>query len=137
MLDTETLEVAHRLALGAVGEGVIRVRWHARINQIAVSMSSGQVRVLFDDARSVRGAKLCVAKAPRKANVLDAVGVASFGSMEGAIVAPHMHKAFRTDEDTRRQSTKRQHEKMRKDPIKSKLPQKPIGAAAESAFKLG
>lgn len=133
MLHAETLEPTHRITLGGVGEGVIRIRWHVRINQIAVSLSSGQVRVLFDNVRSVRGATLCVAKAPRKANVLDAVGVASFGSVDGAIVAPHTHKAFR-DEDNGR-PTKRKHEKSRKDPIKSRMPQRPI--AASGPFKLG
>eukprot|EP00038_Savillea_parva_P010730 m.192365 g.192365 ORF g.192365 m.192365 type:complete len:745 (+) comp18623_c0_seq1:220-2454(+) len=135
MMDVETLETKHRLALGGPGEGIIRIRWHPRINQIAVSMSTGQVRVLFDDTRSVRGAKMCVAKAPRKANVLDAIGIASFGSVEGAILAPHTHKAFQTEEDGRRQSNKRKSEKARKDPIKSRLPEKPI--APSGPFKLG
>jgi len=135
MLDAETLEPVHRLGLGGIGEGVIRVRWHARINQIVASLSTGQIRVLFDEARSVNGAKLCVSKAPRKANVLDAVGLDSFGSIEGAIVAPHMHKAFREDEDAKRQSLKRKHEKARKDPLKSKLPERPI--ASSGPFKLG
>jgi hypothetical protein len=56
-------------------QGVIRVRWHPRINQIAVSTSAGRVKVLFDSELSVKGAKLCVARAPRKANALDAIGM--------------------------------------------------------------
>ena len=45
MLDSNSLEMVRQLAVGGPGEGVIRVRWHPRINQIAVSTSAGKVKV--------------------------------------------------------------------------------------------
>ena len=55
-------------------------------------------KVLYDARKSARGAKFCVAKAPRKANALsalNAMGVASFGSADGAIMAPQVSKTTR------------------------------------------
>jgi len=101
--------------------------------QIALSMSDGTVKILYDNVTSVRGAKFCVTKAPRKANVLDAVGIASFGNVEATVHAPHVHKIYREDAEAEQQSTKRKREKAAKK--SSQLPQKPL--PDDGSYSLG
>eukprot|EP00041_Stephanoeca_diplocostata_P027212 m.746373 g.746373 ORF g.746373 m.746373 type:complete len:262 (+) comp23136_c0_seq3:212-997(+) len=93
LLDGHNLTPVRRFGLAGTGIGVIRIKWHPRINQILCSLSKGHTKVLFDNDKSFRGAKFCVSKAPRKANALDAVGVESFGSVEGKSAASHVEVA--------------------------------------------
>eukprot|EP00729_Bicosta_minor_P009901 gene9901-34908_t len=131
-LDAASLEQVQRVSVSVVG--LIRIRWHPKINQIAVSTANGKVVVLYDARKSARGAKFCVAKAPRKANVLDALGVQSFGSVEGAIHAPHVHRKFREEEELRNMGAQRKRKLERRDGKKSMLPMKPVPS---SGFDLG
>lgn len=52
-----------RIPLGPAA--AVRVCWNPRINQIAVGMGDGAVRVMYDPAVSTKGALLCAAKAAR------------------------------------------------------------------------
>lgn len=47
------------------GSAVVRLAWHPRLNQIAVTGTSGAVQILFDPQRSANGATLCAFKTKR------------------------------------------------------------------------
>lgn len=64
VFNSSTLEMVKQVPLKG-STSVIRVIWHERINQIAASLSDFSVHVLYDPMTSVRGAKLCAAKAVR------------------------------------------------------------------------
>ncbi|CAB4059093.1 WD repeat-containing protein 70,Gastrulation defective protein 1 homolog [Lepeophtheirus salmonis] len=81
---------------------VIRSNWHPKLNQIIVGCGDGNVRVFYDPDRSINGAKLCVVKKKSSANARSA--------------------AFRDKKSTRKQA-----EKARKDPVKSRRPDLPLG----------
>ena len=94
---------------------VVRCLWHPRINQVACSLSDGNVKVFFDDDRSERGAKLCVGRVRKK--VVD-----SFMISEPQIITPHALPMFKEE---KKKSWKVQQMKDRKDPVKSRKPEVP------------
>ena len=96
---------------------VIRTRWHPKLNQILVGTGDGVVRVYYDPIKSVNGAKLCVFR--QKSKVKSSQYVAT-----PHIITPYSLPLFKED---RQRSTKRQEEKARKDPVKSKRPDLPLG----------
>ncbi|RKP06240.1 WD40-repeat-containing domain protein [Thamnocephalis sphaerospora] len=114
VLDRRTLKTVHELAVSDAG--VTKVLWHKRINQIIVGCSNGQVPVLYDPELSVKGAILCAGREPKRRTVDDM----SLGSV---IITPHALPMFR---DQPAPHTKRQKEKMRKDPRISKRPDLPV-----------
>jgi hypothetical protein len=124
LIDAESFVQTHKITLS--GGGVIRIRWHMKINQICATTSDGRIKVLYDTRKSARGAKFCVAKAPRKANVLDAIGATSFGDAAGTIGAPNTHWKFREEEEQKMMSTSRKRKLDRRDAKKSMLPQAPL-----------
>ena len=96
---------------------VIRSRWHPKLNQLLVGSGDGVVRVYYDPEKSVNGAKLCTIRKKSRAKVNSYV-------TSQHIITPYSLPMFRED---RQRSTKRQEEKARKDPIKSKRPDLPLG----------
>ena len=96
---------------------MIRTRWHPKLNQILVGTGDGVVRVYYDPIKSVNGAKLCVFR--QKSKVKSSQYVAT-----PHIITPYSLPLFKED---RQRSTKRQEEKARKDPVKSKRPDLPLG----------
>ena len=96
---------------------VIRTRWHPKLNQLLVGGGDGVVRVYYDPEKSVNGAKLCVVRKKSRAKVNSYVSVPH-------IITPYSLPMFKED---RQKSTKRQEEKARKDPVKSKRPDLPLG----------
>ncbi len=95
---------------------VTRVLWHARLNQIVVGDSKGDVSVFYSPKLSARGALLCISKAPKRVEVT--IGT----NQVGLIVNPHALPLFK---DGNPRSQKRKLDKMRKDPVASHKPGAP------------
>ncbi|RHZ71872.1 hypothetical protein Glove_251g43 [Diversispora epigaea] len=124
MMDRNSLEIVRTMSI--TKSSVIRVLWHSRINQIMTGSADGSVHVFYDPNISVRGAKLCVVKEPKKRAVDDY-------EINRPIIAPHSLSLFRND---RPKSTKRQREKLRKDPIASHRPDLPVSGPGKGG-KIG
>eukprot|EP00850_Spirogloea_muscicola_P000386 SM000001S04788 [mRNA] locus=s1:2312983:2316452:+ [translate_table: standard] len=117
--DIERLECVRRVGIHPV-HSVVRVAWHPRLNQIFVTTGDkkeGGTHILYDPALSERGALVCVARAPRKKSAVDF-------QARPAIHNPHALPLFREEP-----GRKRQREKARSDPIKSKRPDLPMEGA--------
>ncbi|CAG8618197.1 1593_t:CDS:10, partial [Dentiscutata heterogama] len=124
MMDRESLEIVRTMSI--TKSSVIRVLWHSRINQIVTGSADGLVHVFYDPAISVRGAKLCVVKEPKKRAIDDY-------EINRPIIAPHSLSMFRDD---RPKSTKRKREKLRKDPVASRRPDLPVNGPGKGG-KIG
>ncbi|XP_050077246.1 gastrulation defective protein 1 homolog [Anopheles maculipalpis] len=112
--DTKTFDVVAKLPI--TDSHVIRTLWHPKLNQIFVGCGNGVIRGLYDEKRSMRGAKLCVVRTHRKKKESEIVGTTQ-------IITPHALPMFR-QEKTR--SVRKKLEKDRLDPVKSKRPDLPI-----------
>jgi WD repeat-containing protein 70 len=95
------------------GGSVIRVRWNEFCNQIIVGCSDGVIRMYYDPQQSQKGAMLCAGKTPRPKDDYEYTA-------HRPIYTPH---AILKDDNSK--SSKRKREKMRQDPIKSRLPDPP------------
>ncbi|RIB30186.1 WD40-repeat-containing domain protein [Gigaspora rosea] len=124
MMDRESLEIVRTMSI--TKSSVIRVLWHSRINQIVTGSADGLVHVFYDPAISVRGAKLCVVKEPKRRAIDDY-------EINRPIIAPHSLSMFRDD---RPKSTKRKREKLRKDPVASRRPDLPVNGPGKGG-KIG
>lgn len=111
----DTFERVSEIEIGK--SHVIRALWHPRLNQIMVGSGDGIVRVYYDPLKSVNGAKLCVVRTKIKAKQTTYMATQQ-------IITPYSLPMFKED---RQRSTRRQAEKARKDPIKSKRPDLPLG----------
>ena len=96
---------------------VIRALWHPKLNQMMVGSGDGVVRMYFDPDRSINGAKLCIVKTKTKAKTTEFVATQQ-------IITPYSLPMFREE---RQKSTKKQAEKARRDPVKSRRPELPLG----------
>lgn len=94
----------------------IKVIWHPKLNQIFVGTGNGLVKCYYDEKRSLRGATLCTSKVHRKAQQSEMVS----GQQ---VITPHALPLFRQE---RRKTSKKQMEKDRLDPVKSRRPDLPI-----------
>ena len=114
-------------AAAAVGKGVsaVCVAWPAKINQIIVGLSSGDVKMYYDPAMSTKGALLCAKRKARKANELDLLLASRADQASGSaeIFTPHALPLFKDKE----KKTKRARERERMDPVKAKIPEKESG----------
>lgn len=95
---------------------VIKTLWHPKLNQIFVGCGNGLVKCYYDHKKSLRGAKLCVVKTNRKQKQMEVVS-------SQQIITPHALPLFRQE---RRKTSRKQMEKDRLDPVKSKRPDLPI-----------
>lgn len=111
---TQTFDEVQRIPVA--NSHVIRTLWHPKLNQLFVSCGNGIIKCLYDEQRSIRGAKLCVVKTHRKRQQMEMVGASQ-------IITPHALPLFR-QEKTR--SSRKRMEKARLDPVKSKRPDLPI-----------
>jgi WD40 repeat protein len=109
--DKHTLRPVTHFGMGP--SSVIRILWHKGLNQIVVGGSDSVARVLYDPEQSVRGALMCVVKAPRKQDPFDY-------TPDRPIQTPHSLAMFKPEP-----SGKRKRDKDRKDPIKSRKPDLP------------
>ncbi|XP_050312051.1 gastrulation defective protein 1 homolog [Anthonomus grandis grandis] len=98
------------------GSHAIRVNWHAKLNQIFIGGGDGHVKCYYDPKKSLRGVTLCVVKSHRKAQHSEVVS----GQQ---VITPHALPLFRQE---RRKTSRKQMEKDRLDPVKSKRPDLPI-----------
>ncbi|CAG8433958.1 12145_t:CDS:10 [Ambispora gerdemannii] len=124
MMDRNTLQIVRTISI--TQSSVIRVLWHSRINQIITGSADGSAHVFYDPNVSVRGAKLCVVKEPKKRSIDDF-------EINRPIIAPHSLALFRDD---RPKTTKRKREKLRKDPIASRRPDLPVSGPGKGG-KIG
>eukprot|EP00252_Welwitschia_mirabilis_P016073 TRINITY_DN3555_c0_g1_i1.p1 TRINITY_DN3555_c0_g1~~TRINITY_DN3555_c0_g1_i1.p1 ORF type:complete len:649 (-),score=147.52 TRINITY_DN3555_c0_g1_i1:268-2214(-) len=114
--DKQKLELYMRIGVSPT-HSVVHCSWHPRLNQIfatAGDKKEGGTHILYDPALSERGALVCVGRAPRKKSMDDF-------EAKPIIHNPHALPLFR-DEPSR----KRQREKARMDPIKSRRPDLPV-----------
>lgn len=114
--DKKRLELVRKIGISST-QSVVCCAWHPRLNQIFATTGDkkeGGTRILYDPVLSERGALVCVARAPRKKSVEDF-------EARPVVHHPHALPLFR-DEPSR----KRQREKARSDPIKSKRPDLPV-----------
>lgn len=98
------------------GSHVIKTLWHPKLNQIFVGCGNGVIKCYYDERKSMRGAKLCVAKTYRKKRHPELMGATQ-------VITPHALPMFR-QEKTR--SLRKRQEKERQDPVKSRRPDLPI-----------
>lgn len=97
---------------GITQSSVVRVLWHAKINQIITGSADGNIGVYYSPTASVRGAKLSVVREPKKRAVDDY-------EIDRPIITPHALPMFKEE---RVRSTKRKREKLRNDPKASRRP---------------
>jgi WD40 repeat protein len=97
---------------------VIKAVWHPKLNQIFLGCGNGTVKVYYDNSRSSRGAKLCVVKTRRKVKQVEVVAAQQ-------ILTPHALPMFRQEKP---KSIRKQMERDRQDPVKSRRPDLPISS---------
>ncbi|GJJ70250.1 hypothetical protein EMPS_02599 [Entomortierella parvispora] len=114
MMNSENLEVVRTVSVSQ--SSVVKVLWHDKLNQIITGNADGSVHVYYDPEVSVKGAKLCANKAPKKRAVDDY-------EIDRPIITPHALAMFKEDKV---RTNKRKQEKMRQDPVASHRPEMPL-----------
>jgi len=112
--DSKTFELVREIPV--TNSHVIKTLWHPKLNQIFVGCGNGIVKVYYDPKKSMRGAKLCVIKTHMKQKHIEIMSTQQ-------IITPHALPLFRQD---RPKSVRKQMEKDRLDPVKSRRPDLPI-----------
>ncbi|KAG7199462.1 hypothetical protein KM043_014088 [Ampulex compressa] len=112
--DTKTFDLVNKIDV--TNSHVIKTLWHPKLNQIFVGCGNGTVKVYYDSKKSMRGAKLCVFKTHMKQKHIEIMSTQQ-------IITPHALPLFRQD---RPKSIRKQMEKDRLDPVKSRRPDLPI-----------
>ncbi|XP_047344434.1 gastrulation defective protein 1 homolog [Vespa velutina] len=112
--DTKTFDRVNEIPV--TNSHVIKTLWHPKLNQLFVGCGNGIVKVYYDINRSMRGAKLCVVKSHFKHKHMEVMSTQQ-------IITPHALPLFRQD---RPKSVRKQMEKDRLDPVKSRRPDLPI-----------
>ena len=112
--NAKTFDVVHEIAV--TNSHVIKTLWHPKLNQIFVGCGNGTVKAYYDSKKSMRGAKLCVVKTRHKQKHIEMMSTQQ-------IITPHALPLFRQD---RPKSVRKQMEKDRLDPVKSRRPDLPI-----------
>ncbi|RKP39401.1 WD40-repeat-containing domain protein [Dimargaris cristalligena] len=108
------------------GTSVISVLWHSRINQIICSTNKGAIRVYYDPSTSVRGAKLGVERAAKPQSRSSEASTI----LPHQIITPHALPMYRNTGPVG--SKKRQLEKLRQDPVASRMPERPMAGHGHS-----
>ena len=114
--NSKTFELENEITV--TDSHVIKAMWHAKLNQIFVGCGNGTVKVYYDNNRSMRGAKLCVVKTRRKVKQMEVVAAQQ-------ILTPHALPMFRQEKP---KSIRKQMERDRQDPVKSRRPDLPISS---------
>ncbi|XP_076685589.1 gastrulation defective protein 1 homolog [Andrena cerasifolii] len=112
--DTKTFDLVNEISV--TNSHVIKTLWHPKLNQIFVGCGNGVVKAYYDSKKSLRGAKLCVVKTHLKQKHIEVMSTQQ-------IITPHALPLFRQD---RPKSVRKQMEKDRLDPVKSRRPDLPI-----------
>ncbi|XP_052777137.1 WD repeat-containing protein 70-like [Mya arenaria] len=127
-MDRESLGTLTELEVSDLS--VVRCIWHPRLNQFVVGCGDGKAQLYYDEHKSHRGAKLCVAKKPSKTKQMEIVA-------HRQIITPYALPMFRQQRES---STKKQDERARKDPVLSRRPDLPVygpGSGGRLATKGG
>ncbi|XP_025990574.2 gastrulation defective protein 1 homolog isoform X3 [Solenopsis invicta] len=112
--DSKTFNLVREIPV--TNSHVIKTLWHPKLNQVFVGCGNGIVKVYYDSKKSMRGAKLCVVKTHMKQKHIEIMSTQQ-------IITPHALPLFRQD---RPKSVRKQMEKDRLDPVKSRRPDLPI-----------
>ncbi|KRZ76175.1 WD repeat-containing protein 70 [Trichinella papuae] len=111
-------------------EGVIRVAWHPRINQIFCGTTSGKIRIYYNPKISNRGALMCISKPIKRVRPTDAV-------YEPFIIAPNSlpprkvgRDGFEKEHYTLRQMLRAVRYAQRPPP-KNRVPELPVSGPGE------
>ncbi|XP_066584432.1 gastrulation defective protein 1 homolog [Prorops nasuta] len=112
--DTNTFDLVKQISV--TNSHVIKTLWHPKLNQIFLGCGNGIVKAYYDPKKSMRGAKLCVVKTHLKQKHIEIMSTQQ-------IITPHALPLFRQD---RPKSIRKQMEKDRLDPVKSRRPDLPI-----------
>lgn len=117
-----TLEEERRVSVGE--QSIIRLEWHARINQVAVGSSSGLISILYSPRSSLNGALLPLSKLPKtSAPHIDSIADTS---LPPVIITPHSLPMFREENRLGAAAGKRKRERERNDPVKTMKPKEPL-----------
>jgi WD repeat-containing protein 70 len=112
--DVKTFELINKIPV--TNSHIIKTLWHPKLNQIFVGCGDGIIKGYYDEKRSLRGAKLCIVKSYRKKKQVEiGTGV--------QVITPHALPMFRQEKS---RSLRKQMEKDRMDPVKSRRPDLPI-----------
>ncbi|CAG9761773.1 unnamed protein product [Ceutorhynchus assimilis] len=112
--DTKSFELIKSLPV--TSSHTIKLNWHPKLNQIFIGTGDGAVKCFYDENKSLRGVTLCVVKSHRRAQHSEVVS-------SQQVITPHALPLFRQE---RRKTSRKQMEKDRLDPVKSKRPDLPI-----------
>lgn len=112
--DVKTFELLSKIPV--TDSHIIKTLWHPKLNQIFVGCGNGTIKGYYDEKRSMRGAKLCIVKTYRKKKETEIAG-----SIQ--VITPHALPMFRQEKS---RSLRKQMEKDRLDPVKSRRPDLPI-----------
>lgn len=113
-LDRDTLSSVADLTVST--SSVVRLVWHARLNQIFLGCGDGDIKILYDEKKSNRGVKLCLARKIKKKKNTD-------GNQINHIITPYALSLFK---EKKYSSKRNQEEKERKDPVLSRRPDLPV-----------
>lgn len=106
------------------GCSAICVKWSPKTNQIFCSTSNGKTRVFFDPRLSTKGAIITAGKAPKREK-----DPSDYALGEGAVFAPEALPMYK-QEDPKKKKIK--NADLRRDPIRSKIPERPAQKNAEN-----
>lgn len=98
------------------GAGVVRLAWPAKINHLLCATAAGSTRVLYSPVHSTRGALMSVRRQPRRHRLEDFVP-----DYVGEIENPNALPMYKAKEKVKWSAKRR-------DPIISKMPERPQGA---------
>lgn len=112
-----TWEIVKEIEVGQ--SHVVKVIWHPRLNQILLGCGDGKARLLYDTKISHNGALLVAGKHKKRSKQAEVV-------VSQQVITPHALPMFREE---RHKSTRKVEERDRKDPVKSRQPELPVGKA--------
>ncbi|EFA12723.1 gastrulation defective protein 1 homolog [Tribolium castaneum] len=112
--DATDFSLIHKILI--TNSHTIKLLWHPKLNQIFVGTGNGIIKCFYDQKKSLRGATLCAVKVHRKAQHSEVVSTQQ-------VITPHALPLFRQE---RRKTSRKQMEKDRLDPVKSRRPDLPI-----------
>ncbi|KAN0065560.1 hypothetical protein ACQY0O_001400 [Thecaphora frezii] len=112
VLSLPDLEEVQRYSISS--SSVLRLSWHARLNQLFATTRTGGVHVFYSPTASVNGALLAVGRKPKQRNPFNVDLTPVPFDPEAAKLAPSAS------------SKRRKMEKLRADPIASRMPERPI-----------
>jgi WD repeat-containing protein 70 len=112
--DVKTFELINKIPV--TNSHIVKTLWHPKLNQIFIGCGDGIIKGYYDDKRSLRGAKLCIVKTYRKKKQVEIGGGVQ-------VITPHALPMFRQEKS---RSLRKQMEKDRLDPVKSRRPDLPI-----------